>query len=73
MELKSVNGANYLVISKLLQRNAWAAQYEANDALEQGFSSDLIQCVANYNLFNFGIDDMIEDVIELVLEDWIRS
>jgi len=40
MELKSVNGANYLVISKLLQRNAWAAQYEANDALEQGFSSD---------------------------------
>ena len=68
--MKSVQGANYQVIIQLLKRDAWGAQYIAVYALEQGFSSDLIQCVANYNLFSFGINDMIEDVIFLILEEW---
>ena len=68
--MKSVNGANYQVITQLLKHDAWGAQYVAVYALEQGFSSDLIQYVAGYNLIDFGIKDMIEDVIEDILEEW---
>ena len=73
MELKSVNGANYQVIIKLLQRDGWGAQFVANEALEQGFSSNLIQYVANSNLISFTVDDLIENLIEDVLEEWGRK
>ena len=44
---RRLNGANYQVLSELLQRDAWGAQYVANEALDKGFSSELIQYVAN--------------------------